>query len=92
MTEQDQQVNNEAIVAIITNLCEGIHRNSTSKDGSMPGLQKRAREDLSNDNDTDSWGEDGMFDDDETWGYKALILSQIIGEKQLLYFLSAFQG
>ena len=47
----------------------------------MPGLQDRAREDSSSDEDTDSYGEDGIYDDGEPWGYKALLLKQIIGEK-----------
>ena len=47
----------------------------------MPYLQEKARENSSNDNDTDAYGEDVIYDDGESWGYKALTLSQIIGGK-----------
>ena len=43
MTEQEQRVNNKAVGAIIRNFRKVIQSNSTSKDGSMPGLQERAR-------------------------------------------------
>ena len=39
------------------------------------------REDSSSNNNTDSYGEDGIYDDAESWGYKALTLGQIIGGK-----------
>ena len=52
---------------------------SWSEGASMPPLQERAKEDSSSDDDTDSYGEDGIYDDGEPWGYKALTLSQIIG-------------
>ena len=93
-------MDNEAVGAIITNLCKAVHNDSSSDEGSMPGLQERAREDSSSseggsmpylqeraredsssDDDTDSYGEDGIYDDGESWGYKALTLSQIIGGK-----------
>ena len=45
----------------------------------MSHLQERMKEDSSSDDDTDSYGEDGIYDDGESWGYKALTLSQIIG-------------
>ena len=47
----------------------------------MLGLQERTREDSSRNNDTDSCGEDNIYDNEEPWGYKALTLSQIIGGK-----------
>ena len=81
MIEQEQQMNNKAVGAIITNLRKAIQINSPSKNGSLSGLQKRAREDSSSNDDTDSCGEDGIYDDGEPWGYKALTLSQIIGSK-----------
>ena len=82
-------MNNEDVSGIIPNLHETIKSNSSSnEDGSMPGLQDRAREDLSSDIDTDSYGEDGIYDDSEPWGYKALILKQIIGGKPVGMFPS----
>ena len=38
MIEREQRVDNEAVGAIITNLREAIHSDSSSDDGSMPGL------------------------------------------------------
>ena len=98
MVERDQRVDIEAVGAIIANLREAVHDNSSSDEGSIPGLQERAREDSStseeaympflqerakedssSDDDTNSYGEDGIYNDGESWGYKALTLSQIIG-------------
>ena len=81
MIEQEQRVNNKAIGAIIINLCKAIQSDLSSKDGSMPGLQERARRDLSSDDNTDSCSKDGFYDDGEPWGCKALTVSQIIGGK-----------
>ena len=47
----------------------------------MPGLQERAREDSSSNNDTDSCDEDSIYDNGEPWGDMALTLSQIISGK-----------
>ena len=44
----------------------------------MPPLQERAKEDSSSDEDTKSYGEDGIYNDGESWGYKAFTLKQII--------------
>ena len=45
MIEWEQRVEVGVIGAVITNLCEVIHDGSSSDEGSMPGLQERARED-----------------------------------------------
>ena len=74
-------MNNKAVGAIITNLRKAIQSDSSSEDGSMPGLQERARKKSSSNDDTDSCGEDGIYDNGEPLRYKALILSQIIGGK-----------
>ena len=75
-------MNNEAVGRINTNLQEAIESNSSSsEDGSMPGLQDRAREDSSSDEDTDSCNENEIYDNGEPWGYKPLILNQISGGK-----------
>ena len=47
MIEWEQRSNTEALGAIITNLHELFDDNSSSNDGSMPGLQERGREDSS---------------------------------------------
>ena len=66
MIEHEQKVNRETVGGIITNLREAIENNSlSSKDGSMPGLQERTREDSSSDEGTNSFGEDGIYDDGE---------------------------
>ena len=45
MIEWEQQSNTEAVGAITTNLHELFNYNSSSNDGSMPGLQENRRED-----------------------------------------------
>ena len=47
MIEWEQRVEVGVIGAVITNLHEVIHDGSSSDEGSMPGLQERAREDSS---------------------------------------------
>ena len=82
MIEHEQRVDNEAVGDIITNLLEAIKSNSSSsEDESMPGYQERAREDSFSNEDTNLFGEDGIYDDNEPWGFKALTLKQIIGGK-----------
>jgi len=82
------------IGSIIRNLREVIHADSSNNEGSMPGLQERARkdssyseglpmpplqerakEDSSSDEDNKSYDEDGIYNDGESWGYKALALN-----------------
>ena len=82
MIEHEQKVNSENIGGIITNLQEAIKNgSSSSEDGSMSGLQERAREDEFSDEDTNTFGEDGIYDDGEPWGFKELSLKQFIGGK-----------
>ena len=66
MIEREQKSNSETVGGIITKLREAIENNSSSsEDGSMPGLQERAREDSSSDGDTNSFGINGIYDDGE---------------------------
>ena len=51
---------------------------SSSEDGSMPGLQERARSDSSSSDGTDSYGENDLYEDGESWGCKEQTLKQII--------------
>ena len=82
MIEHEQKVNGEAIGDINTNLREAIESDSSSsEDESMPDLQERAREDSSSDRDTNSFGENGIYDNGEQWGPKELSLRQIIDKK-----------
>ena len=78
MIKRDKRMNPGVVGTIITNMFEVIHDSST-KGGLMPGLQERAREDLSNNNEIDSYDDDGIYEDRELWRYKALTLKQIIG-------------
>ena len=45
MIEWEQRVDDEVVGAVITNLREMIYDEASSNDGSMTGLQERARED-----------------------------------------------
>ena len=92
MIEHEQKVNGEAIGDINTNLREAIESDSSSsEDESMPDLQERAREDSSSDGDTNSFGDDGIYDDGEQWGPKELSLKQIIGGNQVVCSPATFQ-
>ena len=51
---------------------------SSSEDGSMPGLQERARSDSSSSDGTDALGGNDLYEDGEPWGYKEQTLKQII--------------
>lgn len=60
-------------------LQEKAREDSSSSEGaSIPFLQEWAKEDSFSDDDTDSYGEDGKYDDCVLWGYKTPTLSQII--------------
>ena len=50
MIEWEQRVDGEVVGAVITNLRELLNDESSSEDGSMPGLQERGREDSSSSN------------------------------------------
>ena len=54
-------MNNEAVSVIITNLGKATQSDLSSKDESMLGLQERAREDLSSNDNADSCGENGIY-------------------------------
>ena len=62
MIEHEQRVNNKTVGGIITNFWETIESDSSSSEnGSMPGLQDRAREDSSSNEDKNSVNEDGIY-------------------------------
>ena len=80
MIEQDERMNPRVDNTINTNMSELIKDNSSNEGGSMPGLQEKARENSSIDDDTNSCDDEGIYEDREPWGYKALTLKQIIGQ------------
>ena len=72
-------MNADVVGCIITRISELNEDESSSDNDSMSDLQDRAREDSSSNGDTDSFGDDGIYDDGEPWEYKAMTLKQIIG-------------
>ena len=71
MINRDRRMNAEVVGCIITGMSELNKDDSSSDDGSMPSLQDQGQNDWSSDDGTDSYGEDGMYDDKRWWGYKA---------------------
>ena len=71
-------MNAKVVGCIITGMSELNKNDSSSESSSMPTLQGRGQSDLSSSDDTDSYGEDDLYDDGECWGYKEQILKQII--------------
>ena len=64
----------------ISGLQERAREDSSSSEGSyLPPLVPRGQADFLSDGDTESVTEDGIYNDDEPWGYKAFSLNQIIG-------------
>ena len=61
---------------------------SSSDGGSKPSLQEGEQSDWSSNDDTDSYGDDDMFDDGEWWGYKEQTLKQIISSTNDGMFLA----
>ena len=83
-----QMHDNGCLSCIITRMSELNKDKSSSDDNSMPGLQDRIKENSSSDGDTNSYGNDGIYDDGEDWRYKAQTLKQIIGGKPGSMFLN----
>ena len=71
MIDRHDRMNAEVVGCIITGMSELNKDDSSSDGGSIPSLQDGGQSDWSSDNDTDSYGEDGMYDDKRWWGYKA---------------------
>ena len=78
MIDRRGRINAEVVSCIITGMSELNKDNSSSGGSSMPGLQDRGQSDLSSGDDTDSYGDDGIYDDGEWWGCKEQTLKQII--------------
>ena len=56
---------------IITGMSKLNKSKLSSDDDSMSDLQVRAREDSFSNGNTDLFGDDRIYDDGESWGYKA---------------------
>ena len=55
-----------------------LNKDNLYSDGNfMPGLRDRGQSGLSSGDDTDSYGDNNMYDDGEWWGYKKQTLKQI---------------
>ena len=78
MIDRHGRMNAKVVGCIITGISELNKDDSFSDGSSIPGLQDRGQSDLSSGDDTDSYGEDDMYDDGECWGCKEKTLKQII--------------
>ena len=78
MIKRDRSMNAEVIGYIITGMSELNKYDLSSDDSSMASLQDQAQENLSSNSNTDSYGDDVMYDDGEWWGFMAQTLKQII--------------
>ena len=63
MIDRHDRMNAEVVGCIITGMSELNNDDSCSDDGSMPSLQDGGQSDWSRNNDTDSYGDDDMYDD-----------------------------
>ena len=61
MIERDERMNLKVVGGIITNMSELIKDVSSNDGGSLPGLQERAREDSSSDDNTNSYVDDEIY-------------------------------
>ena len=89
MIDRHGRMNAEVVGCIITGMSE-LNKDDSSSDGnSMPGLRDRGQSDSSSGDDTDSYGDDGMYDDGEWWGCKEQTLKQIISGTHNGVFLTS---
>ena len=79
MIERQSKLDDEVVGCIISGMSVLNNDDSSSEDGSMPGLQERARSDSSSSgDDTDSLYGSELYADGEPWGYREQTLKQII--------------
>ena len=78
MIDRHGRMNAEVVGYIMTDMSELNKDDSSSDGGSTPGLQEGDQSDWSSNDDTDSYGDNDMYDDEEWWGYKEQTLKQII--------------
>ena len=89
MIDRDSRMNAEVVGCIITGISELNNDDFSSDSGTMPSLQNRGQDDWFSNDGTDSYGEDGMYNNVECWGYKARTLKQIISNTQGGMFLAS---
>ena len=65
MIDRDNRMNAEIVGCIITGISALSKDDLSNNNDSMPSLQDRGREDSSRDNGTDSYGDNGMYNDGE---------------------------
>ena len=65
MIDRHGRMSAEVVGCIINGMSELNKDDSSSDSSSMPGLQDRGQSDSSSGDDTDSYGEDNMYDDGE---------------------------
>ena len=70
MIERQCKLNNEVVGCIISSMSILNMDDSSSEDGSMPGLQERAQSDLSSSDGTDSFDGNDLYEDGESWGIR----------------------
>ena len=70
MIERQSRLDDEVVGCIISGMSVFNIDDSSSEDGSMPGLQERARSDSSSGDDTDSLCGSEPYEDGDPWGYK----------------------
>ena len=90
MTDGHGRMNAEVVGCIITDISELNKDDSSSEDGSMPGLQEKAQSDSSSSgDDTDSLCESELYPDGEPWGCQEQTLKQIISGTSTGLFLTS---
>ena len=65
MIDRYRRMNAEVVGCIITGMSELNKDDSSSDGGSMPSLQNGSQSDWSSEDDTDSYGDDDMYDDEK---------------------------
>ena len=79
MIERQSRIDDEVVGCVISGMSVLNNDDSSSKDGSMPGLQERARSDSSSSgDDTGSLCGSKLYPDGEPWGCQEKTLKQII--------------
>ena len=81
MIERQSRLDDEVVGCVISGMSVLNNDDSSSEDGSMPGLQERARSDSSSSgDDTDSLCGSELYPDGEPWGCQEQTLKQIISD------------
>ena len=89
MMERQSKLDDKVVGCTISSMSVLNIDDSSSEDGSMPGLQERARSDSSSGDDTDSMCGSELYVDGESWGYQEQTLKQIISGTSIGLSLAA---